>query len=119
MHPIPIFYSSLLKTSTLPTFCFLCCQYLSTTPGSDDDSENGDNDESGYGCDTNLECHLEGNREWAKDHIGNIDEMSEEDQESAISDVLNDVDEEYLDAQQEKENQNYATGEEEDSEDGK
>lgn len=44
--------------------------------------------------------------------------MSEEDQESAISDVLKDVDEDYLDAQQEKESQNDGEGEEDSDDDG-
>lgn len=65
----------------------------------DDDNDNGDNS-----CGTNLECQLSGDREWAKDHIGNFDELGNEDQESMISEVLNDVDEDYLDEQEAKEN---------------
>jgi hypothetical protein len=42
-------------------------------------------------------------RHWAKEHIGNFDELSEEDQESAIDDVLDDVDEDILDKQREEE----------------
>lgn len=70
----------------------------------DDNYDNDDDD--GYGCDSNLECQLSGNREWAKDHIGNFDELNEEDQESAIKEVLNDVDEDYLDAHEENEEDN-------------
>lgn len=35
-------------------------------------------------------------------HIGNLDELNEEEQESMINEVLNDVNEDYLDAQEEK-----------------
>lgn len=35
-------------------------------------------------------------------HIGNLDELNEEEQESMINGVLNDVNEDYLDAQEEK-----------------
>jgi hypothetical protein len=68
-----------------------------------DDNNNDDNNNGGDECETNLECQLSGNREWAKDHISNFDELSKEDQESAINDVLNDIDEDYLDEQEEKE----------------
>ena len=70
----------------------------------DNNGDNGDNNSNGgYGCETNLECQLEGNREWAKDHISDFDKLSKEDQELAINDVLNDIDEDYLDEQEAKE----------------
>lgn len=71
--------------------------------GEDDSvSDGNDDDDDGYICKPNLECQLEENREWAKDHIGNLDELNEEEQESMINEVLNDVNEDYLDAQEEK-----------------
>ena len=63
---------------------------------------NDDNDDNGYGCEPNLKCQLEENREWAKDHIENFDELDEEEQESMINEVLDDANEDYLDAQEEK-----------------
>ena len=62
----------------------------------DDDSDEGRDGEN-VGCSSNLECQLEGNEEWALQHIGNTEGMTLEDKESAMNDVLDDVDEDYLD----------------------
>jgi hypothetical protein len=82
---------------------------LLAAEGKDDDEEdkekgnsNSDDNESDD-VDDDYNPQLARDREWAKERIGNFDELGKEDQESAIDDVLDDVDEDILDEQREEE----------------
>jgi hypothetical protein len=72
-------------------------------PKSNNDGEDSDNDgdRESVGCSTNLECQLSGDKEWAIQHVGGTFDNDEE-RESAMNDALDDIDEDYLDEQEEK-----------------